>query len=243
LLLQMRAPVALTYPRTRDLLSSPTLQILVRPVVELRETQEGTGMAVDATAESFSLPRFFCWTRYGTEAGENIGDIVARKERERIANGGTFLWGIGNSVKQGMWELLRHTAAPVVLFSPMRSKPRRVDASPQRVVRWTSAFNSHGVPFAIPKHSVVTSRATPTKRKHYALVCGSDCPLRLAYQTEVGFDSLLNIRSRVFLGTSQVTAVVQWLGQQSDQGRTYPIMLTASLLPPYFVELKDPQVV
>jgi hypothetical protein len=47
------------------------------------------------------LPEAFVWTRFGTEAGQTIDRILARKEAERIANGGLFLWGIGNSVATG----------------------------------------------------------------------------------------------------------------------------------------------
>ena len=39
------------------------------------------------------LPSHFVWTRYGTESGESMGAILARKERERIAAAGCFLWG------------------------------------------------------------------------------------------------------------------------------------------------------
>ena len=50
----------------------------------------------DSTAEL--LPDLFCWTKYGTEAGEDIGAILERKESERLASGGTFLWGVGNAI-------------------------------------------------------------------------------------------------------------------------------------------------
>jgi hypothetical protein len=31
------------------------------------------------------IPRYFCWTRFGTEAGQTTAQIIERKERERIA--------------------------------------------------------------------------------------------------------------------------------------------------------------
>src|ERR1700728_56037 len=34
------------------------------------------------------IPDRFCWTRFGTEAGESIEHILNRKEEERLANGG-----------------------------------------------------------------------------------------------------------------------------------------------------------
>jgi hypothetical protein len=53
-----------------------------------------------------ALPGFFCWTRIGPEAAEPIQGILRRKEQERVANGGVFLWGIGNAVGPSLSELL-----------------------------------------------------------------------------------------------------------------------------------------
>ena len=50
------------------------------------------------------LPTIFCWTRFGGEAGEPIEQILFRKEQERLANGGVFLWGIGNAVGPSIYE-------------------------------------------------------------------------------------------------------------------------------------------
>src|SRR4051794_39093002 len=83
------------------------------------------------------LPAAFCWTRFGPEAGERIEQILARKETERRTNRGTFLWGIGNSIAPAVAELIRRVDRPEVLFSPIRSRPRRVDVAPAVTVRWT----------------------------------------------------------------------------------------------------------
>lgn len=40
-----------------------------------------------------TLPACFCWTRFGTEAGQSIDQIFERKEQERAANGGLFFGG------------------------------------------------------------------------------------------------------------------------------------------------------
>ena len=80
------------------------------------------------------LPAQFCWSRIGTESGEGIKRILARKDFERRANGGTFLWGVGNSVSKGMTGLFREAQAPEVIFSHMLSRPRAVDVSPPSVV-------------------------------------------------------------------------------------------------------------
>ena len=68
-----------------------------------------------------ALPEYFCWTRFGTEAAEPIDSILGRKERERVANRGIFVWGIGNAIGPSIRELLRREAQPEVLFSPIKS--------------------------------------------------------------------------------------------------------------------------
>lgn len=84
------------------------------------------------------IPEYFCWTRYGTEAGESIDMILKRKEEERLQNDGVFLWGIGNSIGPAIKELLTKTDTPKVLFSPITTKARDVDRAPECTVQWTS---------------------------------------------------------------------------------------------------------
>jgi hypothetical protein len=86
-----------------------------------------------------SLPDIFCWTRFGTEAGEDMPRILQRKEVERLAHHGLFYWGIGNSVGRAIRELANLTRDPEVLFSPIIGRPRPVDVAPGQVVRWISA--------------------------------------------------------------------------------------------------------
>jgi hypothetical protein len=69
------------------------------------------------------LPDCFCWTRFGTEAGQAIVHILQRKEQERSANDGLFIWGIGNAIGPSIRELVRRTNRPEVLFSPIKSSP------------------------------------------------------------------------------------------------------------------------
>ena len=92
------------------------------------------------------LPQCFVWTRFGTEAGQSISDILRRKEKERAANGGIFYWGIGNAVGPSILELLRRTDEPEVLFSPIKSAPKRDDVTPEAVVAWTAAAGRKQVP-------------------------------------------------------------------------------------------------
>src|SRR5689334_21338322 len=104
------------------------------------------------------LPGFFCWSRFGIEAAEPIDQILLRKERERLANGGLFLWGIGNALGPSIRELTRRTTQPEVVFSPIKSSPRLRDQAPDAIVAWTSAEGLDGTHFLIPSHSRVISK-------------------------------------------------------------------------------------
>src|SRR5437867_7353861 len=122
------------------------------------------------------IPEVFCWTRFGTEAGQTIDAILTRKEKERLANGGMFLWGIGNAIGPSLIELLRREPTPEALFSPIKSQPKPEDVTPPGVAAWTKAETLNGDTFPIPRPSLVLSRYDPAggKRAHYALVCHSD---------------------------------------------------------------------
>src|SRR5690242_16124174 len=119
------------------------------------------------------LPRAFCWTKFGPEAGESIDQILARKERERTATGGVFYWGIGNSVGPALTALLAATREPEVLFSPIRSAPRRQDLAPSYTVRWLAGEGLFGDLIDLPSSVCVTSGWAPGPRNvaRYALVC------------------------------------------------------------------------
>lgn len=129
--------------------------------------------------DTAGIPRYFCWTRFGTEAGQGITEIIERKERERQAGNGMFLWGIGNAVGPSIIRLLQVSDQPEAIFSPISSAPRRCDVSPSATVAWTEAIGVDGGPFRMPEHVLVTSRFDPAspKRMHYALVCYSEHPL------------------------------------------------------------------
>ena len=185
----------------------------------------------------------FCWTRFGTEAGEPIEHILERKELERRSNDGLFLWGIGNSVAPAMAELVERLDRPEVLFSAIRSRPRTVDLRPARVVTWRAGLAMNGNRYELPDSVHVTSRA-PEERipaSHYALVCRSSEPLEISDHGRVAFCGLRNLRSGSQLGASQVTAVVRRV-QCSGPGSEYVIALRAWLVFPYFVRLIEPAV-
>lgn len=195
-------------------------------------------------------PSRFCWTRFGTESGELVSDIVHRKNTERQVSGGMFLWGIGNSVGPAIRELVRIESAPKVLFSPMRSKPKAVDVRPSRVFAWTKATTLEGEEWAIPKGLLVVSRGASErgshKSVHYALVCRSERPLEVSSSARhVCYEELVNLMSKSRLGHSQVTAVVQRTSCSHDScasnGNTYPVGFEADLVYPYFVRLANPR--
>lgn len=199
----------------------------------------------NAMTASLQLPEIFCWTRFGTESGEAIEDIVARKERERTANGGVFLWGIGNSVGPAVRELVRSTSSPYVAFSPMRSKPKSIDVAPPSLMTWTGATALNGHEWEIPEGSRVVSRGAGegqrAKTSHYALVCHSSVPLVLdSGPGELVYEALVNLLSGTKLGHSQVTAVVRRASASVARPTPYPVALMAKLVFPYFVRLHSP---
>jgi hypothetical protein len=190
------------------------------------------------THMSSQLPAAFCWTRFGTEAGEGINSILARKEVERRCNEGLFLWGIGNSVRPGLERLLEECARPEILFSPIRSRPRPIDVAPAKVLSWRRGEGLDGEEFEVPETMRVTSSEVLAGRNHYALVCRAAEPLCLAEHGRVDISRLRNIASGRRLGASQVTAVVsQADGVSGEPGREYVVAMRATLDPPYLVRL------
>lgn len=180
----------------------------------------------------------FVWTRFGVEAGEKISAIIDRKETERVANGGVFLWGIGNNIGPSISQLVRN-CSPEVLFSPIASSPRSCDVEPEDIFAWTEAETLDGEPFEIPSGSIVTSRGGSSKTTHYALVCHSDFPLSLRERGEsVYAGALRNFLSGRRVGSSQVTCVVE--GGRHPLGREYQVSLRIKLAAPYFVRLRMP---
>jgi hypothetical protein len=187
------------------------------------------------------LPNLFCWTRFGSEAGEPIEQILFRKEQERLANGGVFLWGIGNAVGPSISELTRCTARPQVVFSPIKTAPRVKDVAPPAVVMWTEAEGLDGSDFDIPSNSLVTSSYDPETPRphHYALVCYSSRPLiPLERKHKIGFNQLRNLRTGRPIGASQVTAVVRCNGIAAEVPPMYDVAILADLVSPYFVRLR-----
>src|SRR6476620_2153900 len=126
------------------------------------------------------LPNVFCWTRMGTEAGESLASILDRKERERQATGGLFLWGIGNAIGAAVEALVLRSPEPEVLFSCTKTPARSIDVAPDRRVVWAGAVTMSGRRYHPPKGTRVMGGIVDTRRlpPRFALVCSSDAPLQ-----------------------------------------------------------------
>jgi hypothetical protein len=189
----------------------------------------------------------FCWTKMGTESGEELTAIVTRKEWERQLGQGTFFWGVGQSlgsVPQAAAEKLGHLPA---IFSPMYSRPQAIDIAPGEIALWTASAAADGTITPLPPHALVTSRATlPSgKRKlnHYALACKADAPLTVHLGARVYPESLTNYGTGRRLGGSQVTAIVD----RTETGTTsasagYPVAFIVELAAPYQLKLAEPRI-
>lgn len=196
-----------------------------------------------------NLPAAFCWTRFGVEAGQNAPEILRRKEAERRANNGVFLWGVGNSILPSIPALLSEEHHPKAVFSSIRSRPRPVDQAPKRVAVWTRARDIDGMPWQLPQGSLVTSHADRSLGRHYALVCRSSVPLELSCDSpSFRIDDLCNLRSSRSIGGSQVTAIVRFRSDDRSRGATcenpqYAAEMVVDLVPPYAVVLEQPIII
>jgi hypothetical protein len=181
----------------------------------------------------------------GTEAGESLESILDRKEQERQATGGVFLWGIGNSVGAALEALVELSPEPEVLFSCTKTEARPVDATPDRRVVWTGAVTTSGLRYHPPKGTRVMGGVIDARRlpPRYALVCLSDVPLHASDHGSLRMAELRNLLTGRRVGASQVTAVVERLEGGDAYGGDYVVRLRARLVAPYFVRLVEPVVV
>src|SRR4051812_33484702 len=105
------------------------------------------------------LPRLFCWTKVGAEAGEDVQTIVRRKEWERELGSGRFFWGIGQALGSSVYDAASLAGKLEVYFSPMRSKAKNIDSAPDGVVLWTAWIDLAGHCRPLPMECFVTSRS------------------------------------------------------------------------------------
>jgi len=188
---------------------------------------------------SASLPDVLVWTRMQAEAGQGLERIVARKERERRLNGGTFLWGVGSAPARAVRSFaMTGTPLPVV-FSTMLSKPKASDSAPEAIVAWTRIVGADGVARPLPEASIVTSRHTG-RATHYALHCRCDAPLSLG---DIGRFDPTAYRNHGDaggpVGASQVTSLLKRHGQDGETP-AYAIAMTATLVEGMWTRLTDP---
>ncbi len=185
-----------------------------------------------------------CWSRMQAEAGQALDAIIRRKDLEREANGGLFLWGVGNAPSRfaNIFAMMRQPVS--VIFSVMKSKPKQIDAEAKHLLLWRAYYDAAGKPHRLPAASVVTSRAGTSaghKRAHYALMCFSNVPLRIN-SGGARFDPLAfrNVGEQGRpVGASQVTALLRQVATQRDDA-SYEVSMTADLVEGYWVRLCDP---
>lgn len=178
------------------------------------------------------IPETFCWSKMGTESGEGLDAIIRRKEIERLANGGAFVWGVGNPLGESMALLLKGDRNPLVIFTLMKSKPKLIDEQPGSILIWLTYYDAEGVEQPLPEYSLLTSRghteSNQRKRSHYALLCTANSPLRHHEQSVLNAAELRNLSTGKPVGYSQVTSVVKRVNNTPEEN-LYPIGFQASL--------------
>ena len=184
---------------------------------------------------------FFVWTKMQSEGGQSLSAILALKEAERLAGGGIFWWGVGNSLGTAVKEAAKSARGTLpILFSMMRATPQRKDVNPGQVHLWTTWADATGAVHNVPAHVLEWSRGADNKKTHYALVCRAPTPLVIGDHGP--FDPS---RCRTHLGNppgaSQVTALLQGdLGEDHSPG-TYHFGFRATLIEPWTVQLVNPR--
>ena len=179
----------------------------------------------------------FVWSKMGTEAGEPLEYIMHRKEIERQANGGKFVWGIGESPRKSIPSFMQDAAPHMAVFTPMKGKPKKQDVAPDKVVVWRSYKNRQGGIEPLPPYSFVISRAKAA-RPHCALLCECDEDLRTQCHGKLNSAGVVNYESGIKPGPSQVTSLVKDAGEKGGYG-DYPIRFVASLYGEGWVTLTD----
>lgn len=198
---------------------------------------------LDHAEQHPNLTDVVCWSRMQAEAGQELDAIVSRKELERTAGNGVFLWGVGNPPAKAAAVLARAGTEVDLVFSIMKSKAKPQDVAPTSVALWQTYFDHSGQERILPPTSVVTSRAesaSGVKSAHYALICRSDTPLSLGDYGPFDHTAYRNV-SEVGgqIAASQVTALVRRLHPERTQS-SYRINLRAKLTGSYWVRLGSP---
>lgn len=203
----------------------------------------GVGAGGRKTGSAGMTDEFVCWSRMQAEAGQTLDEIVARKELERQAGGGCFMWGVGNPPALIARPLARAQVPVRAVFSIMKSRPKPVDAQPSRTVVWRRYIDAEGIERTLPAYALVTSRgdsAGGAKRMHFALMCHSPEPLAIQHGEAFDPSAFRNASGTgAPVGASQVTALLKRVAADatvSDYESNFTAWLTAS----YWVRLLDP---
>ena len=179
------------------------------------------------------IPRIFCWSKMGVESGEDLGAILQRKEIERKANGGIFTWGVGTALGESMARLISLVDDPVVVFTPMKAKPKSIDRHPNNLLLWLTYYDRSGVEHMLPRYSLLTSRGhtgtNQRKRSHYALICSASKSLSQYAGGALNAAELRNLKTGKPIGFSQVTSIVERLNGDVGEGKLYDIGFQAHL--------------
>lgn len=188
---------------------------------------------------------FVCWTRMQAEAGQPLEQIIARKELERKSGDGLFFWGVGNAPAKAIQTLARANIPVPVVFSVMKSRPKKEDSDADEVFAWLGYIDASGAERAVPGHAIVLSRArTPkgAKRSHYALICQSDLPLEIQDGEEFNVTEYRNVGGKEApVGASQVTALLKHLPLESLASPSpYRVSMRSNLTDGYWVKLTRP---
>jgi hypothetical protein len=196
------------------------------------------------------LPPTFCWSRSGSETGEDLATLILRKEWERRLGGGRFLWGISQSLGNSAQVAALRTGSLLALFSPPASRGRHVPRKREDALVWNAWVDAGGQVRQLPMHVFVASRTTwPSGRErdhHYALVCASPTELSIGSSLNVCSERLRSVSTGKAPCASQATVVVdraERSGGPAPAGKQHPIALAVELEAPYFVRLTQPTLV
>lgn len=188
------------------------------------------------------LPSVFCWSKIGTESGVDIERILRRKEHERRAGAGLFLWGIGNSVAAAARILSDHGPLPVI-FTHIRGKAAKIDRLPSGVLAWLDYVDGE-FKRPLPRGAFVTTRdqtlSGKPKTRHYALFCRTSRPLAFEHFATFDASDVRNLLSGAPVGGSQNTSVVEYAPTATSMPHHYEVCLRAYLETPYCALLASP---
>ena len=189
------------------------------------------------------LTEVICWTRMQTEAGQELQEIVLRKENERRAGGGLFFWGVGNAPSRFASELAFKREDIDVVFSVMKSRPKVIDVAPKGILAWQTFFDFRNIECPLPPHVLVTSRAhapSRSKKMHYALICTASDELAICNQGPFDHTAYNNLGdSGLRIAPSQVTVLAKRTREVSEAA-AYQINLRAKLTGSYWIRLGQP---